>query len=125
MSNTKRPSTQRKSTRASRTRAREGLERGVSLTIKADGEDRTYTVRDGDLTGEAVFALRRETGYSFAGLQQALATDPDIDLLGVFVWLARRLQGDPAPLSEVLAEIDYDVDFDFAEPSEEDDAGEA
>lgn len=75
------------------------------LQIELDG--RTHIVRESDLTPHDVRALRKETGFSWAGLGRELQRDPDIDLIGALVWLARRIAGDEVPYDQVLNEIGY------------------
>lgn len=121
MSNSQRPSLQRKQTPRSE-KARKGeLEQGVS--IKVDGK--TYTVRTGDLTALDAQALRRELGLSFFGLMRALGSDPDIDLIAGIVWLSRRVNGEPMlEYAEVAGEMGYDLDVDInkaKDPEPEDD----
>ena len=115
MSNAKRPTAQRRHTRATDQARDAELDQGLSITV--DG--RTHTVRMGDLTALDAQALRRECGYSFMGLMRAFEADPDVDLVAAVVWLARRLEGERLlAYTEVASEIGYDVDIDLvpAEP---------
>lgn len=80
------------------------------LQIVLDG--RTHTVRESDLTPHDVRALRKEVGFSWAGLSRELQRDPDIDLIAALVWLARRIDGDEVPYDQVLDEIGYDSELD-------------
>lgn len=109
MSNTKRPALARKHTRASE--AKRESELNLGLTITVDGED--YTVRQGDLTSLDVMALRRETGFSFRSLLESFQRDPDVDLVAILVWLARRIDGEVMlSYAQVATEIGYDVEID-------------
>lgn len=80
---------------------------GLSLTL--DGK--TYVVRESDLTGLDVRALRRETGYSWVGLSKEIARDPDVDLFAALIWLGRRLAGDEVAYETVLDEMSYGSDL--------------
>ena len=124
MSNTvkPRPNLARKVTRKTVEKADADLSRGCRITI---GED-DYEVRVGDVTPAAARELRRLTGYSFMHLLDAMSTDPDIDLIQSFMWLARTLRGDtvdgrPVGLDDVdvsYADMLAD-DFDMAEAGPE------
>lgn len=83
---------------------------GLGLQITLDG--RTYVVREADLTPHDVRALRKETGFSWAGLGRELQRDPDIDLIAALVWMARRLAGDEVPYESVLDDLGYDSDLE-------------
>lgn len=108
-----RPSLERRDTRKSKQARKDGMDLGVS--IRLDGT--TYTVTQGEMTGQLVMHLRRETGYSFRGLLVAAAKDPDIDVIAALVWLARRQAGELLlSFEEVAEEIGYDVDVDLVEP---------
>lgn len=120
MSNT-RPSTARKVTRKTEGKRDEALNEGVSISW--DGK--VYTVRAGDLTGLDSAALRRECGYSFAGLLKALNKDPDIDLIAALVWLSRRIDGEKLlAYDDVAAEIGYDSDVEVVDAEPEDESPE-
>jgi hypothetical protein len=88
-------------------------------------------VRETDLTPHDVRALRKETGFSWAGLGRELTRDPDIDLLAALVWLARRIEGDEVTYDSVLDEIGYDSELEVkvedkrTKPAEGDDSPEA
>jgi riboflavin synthase alpha subunit len=119
MSNAKRPTLERKVTRASESKRKDELNLGLSISV--DGT--VYTVRQGDLTSLDTMALRRETGYSFMGLLKAFQADPDIDLIAALVWLARRIDGEQMlAYADVASDIGYDVDIDVVgEAGEESD----
>lgn len=82
-----------------------------SLGMKIELDGRTYVVRESDLTPHDVRALRKETGFSWAGLGRELQRDPDIDLIAALVWMARRLDGDDVTYDTVLGEISYGSDL--------------
>jgi hypothetical protein len=66
--------------------------------------------------------LRRETGFSFRGLMQAAAKDPDVDIIAALVWLARRIDGERLlSYEDVASEIGYDVDVELVEAEADDD----
>jgi hypothetical protein len=116
MSNSKRPSLQRKVTPRSEKARKEALDTGVKLSVNG----KSYTVRAGDLSALDTRALRRELGLSFMGLMDALEQDPDIDLLAGLVWLARRTDGEIAlTYDEVATELDYAADYDVVQAGAE------
>lgn len=109
-------------------RRRQGKADSPGLQIDLDGK--TYIVREADLTPHDVRALRKETGFSWAGLGKALAADPDIDLIGALVWLARRVRGEDVSYEAVLDDLSYESDLnvkveDKRAAVESDDSGEA
>lgn len=111
-----RPALARVQTRSSKKARDDEMDLGVSITV--DGE--VYTVRQGEMTAQLVMHLRKETGYSFRGLLVAAAQDPDIDVIAALVWLARRQDGEALlSFDDVAAQIDYTVDVDLAEASED------
>lgn len=121
MSNTRRPSTARKVTRKTEEKRDEALDQGVSITV--DG--RAYTVRAGDLTGLDSSALRRECGYSFAGLMREMRRDPDIDLVAAVMWLARRIEGEQMlSYDDVAGEVGYGIDLEVKDAEPEDESPE-
>lgn len=122
MSNTQRPSLQKKQTARGKADRRAADDAGLSMTV--DG--RVYTVTQGDLSALDVAMLRRETGLSFRGLLTGLMRDGDIDLVAVFVWLARVVVEEERGLlfEQVAAEIGYDVELDIAEPDQDALSGE-
>ena len=120
-----RPTLAKKRTRETEGNRKQALEQGVRITI--DGE--SYEVRHGDLTGLYSARLRRESGYSFRRLTELMDTDPDLDVIGTVVWLARVVRGDAVSLDEVLAGLGYgmlnDDEFDvqlITDPEEVDPA---
>lgn len=92
-----------------------------SITITID--DQPYTLHPGELSALDVSAARRATREVWgepvsvqrlltsvlAGTDETL--EPDIDAIAVIVWLARRQNGDPATLSEVMESITFDSEF--------------
>lgn len=97
----KRPNLNRKVTRTSEAKRESALEQGLRLTI--DGQ--TYEVRLGDVTARIARELRAATGHGVNGLINAVAADPDVDLIAEFVWLARRIRGEHVDLDDV--EVSY------------------
>lgn len=101
-----RPTTQRVVTPKDRAKKREDVA-GEGLAFVLGG--RKYTVSAGEVCAADVIALRRATGYSFAGLLRAAQEDPDIDVFAAVVWLARRAEGERTlTFDEVAQEITYD-----------------
>lgn len=121
-----RPPLNRKHTRTTEANRTSGLDKGVRITL--DGVP--YEVRAGDLTAVHTRLLRKEAGYGFARLLDLLEEDPDLDVIGTLVWLARTLNGDRVTIDEVLADIGYeDLDGmeveELTEPAPEDNSPEA
>lgn len=96
-----RPTTARKVTRKTEEKRDDALDQGVSLTI--DGE--SYVVRVGDVTPQIARELRNESGMSFMRLIGTVSSDPDIDVISAFVWLARRIRGEDVAFGDV--EVTY------------------
>lgn len=118
MSSSSRPSLQRVQTRKTVEKQQSMMDVGVTLSF----DEESYTVRAGDLSALDTRELRKQVGYSFNGLLQAFATDPDIDLVAGIVWLAKRIAGDKVtPYEEVAAGIDYSVfdSLDVVDPNAE------
>jgi hypothetical protein len=89
---------------------------------------KTYMIRQTDMTGQDTRALRQEVGLSFAGLFREMQADPDIDLIGAFIWLARRIDGETVSYDEVLETINYGSSFEIgttADKPGDDDSPEA
>lgn len=100
------------------------------MKIEVDG--RTYIVRESDISPKDVRALRAATGFSWAGLGRELQKDPDLDLIGALIWLARRIEGDEVAYDDILDELSYQSDMKIGvedkrtKPSDEgDDSPEA
>lgn len=121
MSNTRtpstRPTTARKVTRKTEERRRSALESG--LRVKVDGED--FEVRFGDVTSALSAELRRHIGVGPLQLIASVANSPEPDLIGAFLWLARRCRGEDVEFGAVsitLAQI-FSDDFEVDEPNNE------
>jgi hypothetical protein len=82
------------------------------MKIELDG--RTYIVRQADIGPKDIRALRSETGFSWAGLGRELQKDPDLDLIGALIWLARRIEGDEVAYDDILEELSYDADMSIS-----------
>lgn len=91
------------------TSARRKANRDNSPGISIELDGRTYTVRQADISAHDARALRKETGYSWAGLIREAEKDFDIDLLAALVWFARRIDGEADLTYEtVLDDVGYD-----------------
>lgn len=91
---------------------------GIAVTIAG----RKYQVTAGEVCAADVSALRKATGYSFAGLIREATGDPDIDVFAAIAWLARRADGERTlSFEEVARDITYD---DITEEVEESPAGD-
>lgn len=112
-------------TRKTEEKRKAALDEGLRLVI--DGE--AFEVRMGDVTSKIARELRRETGHGVYGLIEAVASQPDVDLVAEFVWLARRLRGEVVELDDV--EVTYadllgdDFEVDTAGAVEGDEGPEA
>lgn len=103
MSNTQRPSLQRKHTRKTEENRTAGLEQGMTITV--DGE--AYTVRLGDVSPTLGREVRRIYGVGVRGFFGQLAHDPDLDLVAGFIWMARRIRGEYVELEDVESQLTY------------------
>jgi hypothetical protein len=113
---------------ARRTAGAKAKDTSPGMQIEFDGQ--TYVVRQSDMTGQDTRALRQEVGLSFAGLLKQMQTDPDIDLIAAFIWLARRIKGDTVTYDSILDSIGYESEIDVKledkrKPPAEDDSPEA
>lgn len=119
MSNAKRPTLQKKQTRAASEKVDSALDMGAAFTI--DGVE--YKITTGDLSALDVRELRKQVGMSFPHLLALLFSDEDsdIDAIAAILWLARRVNGDEPNLTfdEVAAETGYDVITKIREGSEQ------
>lgn len=88
------------------------------VTIGVDGQP--YTLRLGEMTAALVRELRAETGRSFTTFMGDLGgSDPDLDVIAVIVWLARRQAGETVTLADVEAGLTYgNVDLTAPPPVE-------
>lgn len=102
-----RPSLARTHTRQSEGKRKEGLDEGMRVTVDGD----VFEVRLGDVTPALAAEVRKNTGMSFMKLMQTLSDDPDIDLLTVFEWLARRVRGEDVEL--------WQVEFTYGDAAED------
>lgn len=82
--------------------------------IQLDLDGRSYVVRESDISPHDIRALRKETGFSWAGLGRELAKDPDLDLIAALVWLARRIAGDEVTYDSILDDLSYDSDLNVS-----------
>lgn len=101
---TTRPTLAPKQTRASAAKKKAAMDSGISITI----DERTYVVREGDITALDSRALRQEVGMTFPKIIAAMQDDPDLDLVAALVWLARRLEGERnLAFDDVASELNY------------------
>lgn len=113
---TQRPSIQRKHTRS--TKAKQDAELDETFAIRVDGE--VYKITPADLTGAQEFRIRQATGMSVTQVITNLQAAPGVDMLGVFMWIARTTAGEKVELMEVLESISYASDLDIVEDAEPD-----
>lgn len=117
---TSRPSAARKQTRTTEQNRTNELEQGIRITL--DGE--VHEVRLGDVTSNLTRELRRGTGLSFNQLMREVTTDPDVDSIAGFVWLARRIKGEKVDVEDVVVTYTQllDGDFDVDVPGKREDS---
>lgn len=121
---TQRPTAARKHTRTTKAKREDELNAGVKITL--DGED--YVIREGDLTDRLERELRKEFGGSWQAFKHEMGTDPGLDTIGTFVWLARRVAGEQVSRDDIeLTQADLLDDFDisYAGKPEDGDSPEA
>jgi hypothetical protein len=119
MSNTKRPTVQRKHTRGTEAKRNEALDEGIRLVVAGEA----YEVRAGDLTALDSRALRQQVGMTFPQVMEGMQSAPDIDLVAALMWLARRIKGErDLTYDDVAADVDYAkaLDIEVGETGPED-----
>lgn len=94
----KRPSAARKHTRTTETSRADAMDSGLKITLEGE----VYEVRLGDVTSNLTRELRRGTGMSFNQLMREVTTDPDVDSIAGFVWMARRIAGEKVDIEDVV-----------------------
>lgn len=114
---TTRPPLERKHTRS--TTAKKDAELDETFAIRVDGQ--VYKITPADLTGAQEFRIRQATGMSVAQVITNLQASPGVDMLGVFMWIARTTAGERVELMDVLESISYASDLDIVEDAEPDD----
>lgn len=123
----KRPSTARKVTRSTEAKREDELERGIKITLEGD----VYEIRLADITSNLAREFRKAAGYGVQRLMSEIVSDPDLDSIASFVWLARRIGGEALDLDDVVvsyAQIlggDFDVSLPGDRDPEETDSPEA
>jgi len=102
LSNTQRPSLQRKHTRTTKANKAEALDTGMTVVMP----DGTHTVRIGDVTPQIARELRAAIGTGVLGLMEQLGSkDADLDLVQAFIFVARRIAGEAVTLDD--CEVTY------------------
>lgn len=122
MSNTKRPSLERKHTRKTVENKDAELDRGIALT---DLDGVRLQVRIRDVRGSHDAKLVALIGLDFVGLLETMAKRQGLDLLAAACWFARLVNGrDPGDYNELLDEMGYEafLEMDVDEARAEDDA---
>lgn len=120
MSNTQRPSLQKKHTRKTEEARQAGLDAGLRIVIG----DEPYEVRLGDISPSLARDVRREFQMGPQKFLATMAADPDVDLLAGFMWIARRIRGEYVDLETVMDSVGYqtlldnDIEFDSTGPEE-------
>jgi len=103
LSNTQRPSLQRKHTRTTKANKAEALDTGMTV-VMPDGP--RHTVRLGDVTPQIARELRAAIGTGVLGLMEQLGSkDADLDLVQAFIFVARRIAGEAVTLDD--CEVTY------------------
>ena len=93
-----RPTAARKHTRTTETNRADAMDQGLKITLEGE----VYEVRLGDVTSNLTRELRRATGMSFNQLMREVTTDPDVDSIAGFVWMARRIAGEKVDIEDVV-----------------------
>lgn len=91
MSNTRARTAPKVSTQSEKKR-KAALNEGIRITI--GDPPRIYQVIHSDLSEDNIPEIREATGRSWMGIQRLMATDPDVDVLSDFIWVARYLSGE-------------------------------
>ena len=107
-----------KAPRPGTTRAKET----ARLSIAVDGDVHVFT--PSALTAAQVGQCRRQTGRTVRALLDEMQTDPDIDTIAAFVWLAKLQRGDDATYADVVDSIGYGTDLEAEAETGEPDDGE-
>lgn len=105
----KRPAAARKHTRTTEKNRAETMDAGLKITLEGE----VYEVRLGDVTSNLTRELRRGTGLSFNQLMREVTTDPDVDSIAGFVWLARRIAGERVDVDDVVVTYTQLLGDDF------------
>lgn len=118
MTTTSRPSAARKHTRTTETNRADAMDAGLKISLEGE----VYEVRLGDVTSNLTRELRRGTGMSFNQLMREVTTDPDVDSIAGFVWLARRIAGEKVEIEDVVVTYTQLLgeDFDIEVPDARD-----
>lgn len=122
MTTTSRPSTARKHTRSTDQSKADAMEQGLKITLEGE----VYEVRLGDVSSNLTRELRRGTGMSFNQLMREVTTDPDVDSIAGFVWMARRIAGEKVDIEDVVVTYtqllgdDFEVEVPDARPGGDD-----
>ena len=123
MSNTKRPSLERKHTRKTIEKHDAELDQGIAVT---DDDGTRLQVRVRDVRGSHDAKLYALIGHNFMGLLQEVGKRPHaLALLAAVLWFCRLVNGrDPGDFEELLDEFGYEhvLSLDPGDPAEEDDA---
>jgi hypothetical protein len=93
------------------------------LTLKIDGTP--HTLYTADLGPLDTIAVRQATGMSLAKVLSLAEKDPDIDVMAVVYWLARRHAGEPGlSFEDVAEELSYDTSYEAVADDEDDTDGD-
>jgi hypothetical protein len=76
---------------------------GPGVRILWDGT--TYTIHQGEIPATVALELRQQAGIPLQQLWGLLAGDGGYDLVGILIWLAKRVSGEQVTLNEVLEQI--------------------
>ena len=109
MTTTSRPTVARKHTRSTDKNRADTMDAGLKITLEGE----VYEVRLGDVTSNLTRELRRSTGMSFNQLMREVTTDPDVDSIAGFVWLARRIAGEKVAVDDVVVTYTQLLGDDF------------
>jgi type IV secretory pathway VirB3-like protein len=83
-----------------------------TLSLRIDGQ--TYSLNRADVTGVVEYEIRGKLGMSVTEIAMKLQTSPGMDLIGMFMWAVRYINGErDLDFMEVLAEVSMDIDVEF------------
>ena len=100
-----------KQSERARTRRQKELDKGT-LCLRIDG--REYTMNRADITGVVEYEIRGKLGMSMTELCMKMQTAPGMDLIGMFMWACRYIDGErDLDFMDVLAEVSMDIDAEI------------
>jgi hypothetical protein len=84
---------------------------GPGVRITWDGV--TYTIHQGEIPATIALELRQQAQIPLNQLWGMIAADGGYDLVGILIWLAKRVGGEQVTLNEVLERITDGTEMDI------------